>query len=1023
MFKKVLYFIIFLVTINIVFSENFQVQNLQFSNVGGNIKICSSCGWDYTGFNDNYQYLNYNNQIIRNWLTTTSCNLQYSSNTITANFDISGNKADVFNYLKSNGRTDILQNNLYMKTQVNYVLKKNGNNVDTDTKTVYVSPDGVSIPTVTKFTQSYLNGLGPGNYEVIVQSAKPIDTKCNFGNGIYSSQVLINQPIFSYSIKNNCQGPDGSLINHGSSKIYYQSSSVSHPNSCTSETRTCNDGTLSGSYQYSSCSGPTYSWRTGSWSSCSVSSVCTLWVNSILGNQNRDIWCESNDGQTVDDSYCSSNLKPISSQSCSKTCDFDSDNLGNLNDNCPSTYNPSQTDWNNDGVGDACDDSDNDQIMDSNDKCPLKPGIQSRFGCPVWNITVIKPNSNVEATQRYFDCGMEDTIIKIERFNGDVEYEKILDGFVYKNDWNEDYYSCINYYTHEVLATYKYKLYPSEEYDSIEDIYEDDEKTPEEKLELELKKGNKARYVFKSDNKTIFVSNNGTEEEITTPESSDTSKKIYIYKNGALDRTEKVDAKKIAIMAHKVKNLKDKGEAEQFVNNTFRLMEKFDIIKNITTDGTKTKVQIRLQDIPTGDQKNITVYQVVSKSIANNLSQIKIISDGGGTFFVKDKDPIIGWYFNDSGDGTGNIEYEVPGDNEGGEVIVTQEAILFNEGELVVNYRQDACSPDEVHLFDLDDLENSKVYEPGSGSLYKVCLAHLTENLYDETAYSNTKHFFNYTHNGNVSINNSLGFNMSVGASTQRNDIYWDMLIQETNPDGNYSCLGSVNSTNNSLFGDCGYTKNRIWVHLGEDLVPPHSNLSTGPLAHTVAVKLNADDNIGGSGLDKIEYCIDESNSCIPDIVINDYEKAFAVTCPNDWGCIKFVRYRAYDIAGNVEEINSYAVKVLDKGSSCQADCTAKPSPNRFLSECRNINSCQYKEVNGDDGEFVAQQCDLLTMGSYVKYNETHEIMCPMGPFRKSKFVADPLIIGDTGCEDMIENSFPVIIDGQSVLMKVYSCS
>ncbi|MEA3546323.1 MAG: thrombospondin type 3 repeat-containing protein [Thermodesulfobacteriota bacterium] len=53
--------------------------------------------------------------------------------------------------------------------------------------------------------------------------------------------------------------------------------------------------------------------------------------------------------------------------------DTDGDEIPDKSDNCPNTSNPSQSDSDNDGIGDACDsftDSDNDGIRDSADKCP-----------------------------------------------------------------------------------------------------------------------------------------------------------------------------------------------------------------------------------------------------------------------------------------------------------------------------------------------------------------------------------------------------------------------------------------------------------------------------------------------------------------------------------------------------------------------------------------------------------------------------------------------------------------------------
>lgn len=55
-------------------------------------------------------------------------------------------------------------------------------------------------------------------------------------------------------VNSQCTAPWGSTVTHGNSVTAYQASTVPYGSSCASETRTCNDGTLSGTYTYSSCS-------------------------------------------------------------------------------------------------------------------------------------------------------------------------------------------------------------------------------------------------------------------------------------------------------------------------------------------------------------------------------------------------------------------------------------------------------------------------------------------------------------------------------------------------------------------------------------------------------------------------------------------------------------------------------------------------------------------------------------------------------------------------------------------------
>ncbi len=526
----------------------------------------------------------------------------------------------------------------------------------------------------------------------------------------------------------------------------------------------------------------------------------------------------------------------------------------------------------------------------------------------------------------------------------------------------------------------------------------------------------------------VFKDSTGNQFNLTVSEVTEEEKKIYIYKDGILDRTEKVDPVKVALVGHKIKHIKNKDEAEKFINDTVRLMTKFDIVKNLTYDNLndKTNVKLSLQDIPQAQRQNITIYQVISKDIAPHLSDITILSDGGGQRIIIDKDPIIGWYFNES-DSSEEIEYEVEGESEGGDIIITQEPILYNEGELIINYRQTDCNSGEAQILEIDDLEDTVVYNPDtSDRLYKVCIAHITEDLSASNALSNSINLFNYTNVGNLSFLKNAPLPSFI--SVARNDIYWDVRISQNNPTGNYSCIGSINEENSSLFGDCGYTDKRIWVHLGVDLTPPTTTVDIPYIAHTMKVTLNSDDNIGGVGFKELSYCIDTEDTCNPNsgTTTTDQVVPLTISCDYDWGCVKYLRFSASDLDDNIEAIKSEPLKLLDKGSACQADCTAKPSPNRFLKECRNLNGCEYYasegEVGDQRGEAVALLCDFLIDGSYVKYNVSHDIQCPAGPFRKTKFVNENINFLNSDCDEIITYEQPVIFEGESVIMNIISC-
>ena len=506
------------------------------------------------------------------------------------------------------------------------------------------------------------------------------------------------------------------------------------------------------------------------------------------------------------------------------------------------------------------------------------------------------------------------------------------------------------------------------------------------------------------------------------------TKEITIIKDGTNIRNDTIDISLIAMQAHKIQRFTSDEAATSFIAKSYYVMTKFDITKNLTYNSVtnKTTVKLQLNNIPESDKKNLTLYMLVDKEIANSLEDISNIQKGNAEFFVVDKDPIIGWYFNESGSDE-EIGYTVPGESEGGTVIITQTPILYNEGELIINYRETDCTLDELTLFELDNLIDSKVYAAGSSQLYKVCLTHLDSNVnlalgsgiqsIDVMSYINTQN----------ASSNPDELTTKITLSTDNSSQYWDVRVQKENPSGNYSCIGSLDLINeSSLFGDCGYNEDaRVWIHLGADYNAPETTLSYPSLAHTLKVTLTAFEPTWESGVKNLSYRVIEDNESFT--TVEDDTVSFIVTCPNDWNCKKTVEYFAYDNAENKEETKTRELLLIDKGSACQADCTAKPSPNRYLKECTNLNSCEFYQFNefgiNDGGDYVANQCDYLAIGSWATYNETHELLCPKGPFRESKFTNTRVnAIDESNCENILKTPYPVIFDGENIIMNIISC-
>ena len=108
-----------------------------------------------------------------------------------------------------------------------------------------------------------------------------------------------------------------------------------------------------------------------------VYSSSNLQVATISGDQVTIL----NTGQTIitaeqitNNNYKSGTVSAVFIVNENTIVDGDNDGISDENDNCISNFNPLQNDYDNDGIGNICDDDDdNDGYNDSNDEFPLNP--------------------------------------------------------------------------------------------------------------------------------------------------------------------------------------------------------------------------------------------------------------------------------------------------------------------------------------------------------------------------------------------------------------------------------------------------------------------------------------------------------------------------------------------------------------------------------------------------------------------------------------------------------------------------
>lgn len=480
--------------------------------------------------------------------------------------------------------------------------------------------------------------------------------------------------------------------------------------------------------------------------------------------------------------------------------------------------------------------------------------------------------------------------------------------------------------------------------------------------------------------------------------------------------------KRAALLSHKITTIHTDLELNDFINsveiamNELRPTQKKTEILGSNQLG-RERVEINFKE------GAIIPGHVLYKVFPKGYDISSIVNLGTANMFIKDRDPVIGWHIDDPGD---EIEYE--GDEGDGTIIITEDASLYNLGDITVNYRDTgSCLPEEVHLFDLQDLENSNIYDPGT-EFYAVCISHDTYTLFgDGTTGDVSATILDYDGPSGV-MSTSGTYTNFVEISTNQILLTeaFDIKVQQDAPSDDYSCIGSYDIL--SKFGDCDFEPTRrIWIALtGTDTTGPSIDFTYPSLSNSIPVTIDVEDT--ESGVAYFKYCVtDDPAGCDPSLedAIAGESTTTTISCPDDWGCVKHMSVIAQDNVGNLNTVTK-EFRLIDKGSACRADCTAAPSPNRFLADCRNLNGCFYAshpDDGGDSGITVANACDFLTPGSYADYNDTHEIKCPSGPLRDSRYSDLVLTTQGSSCDFIKTTPYPVFLEGQQMVLSIVSCA
>ncbi|MFP4401992.1 MAG: hypothetical protein ACLFPL_02070 [Candidatus Nanoarchaeia archaeon] len=496
-------------------------------------------------------------------------------------------------------------------------------------------------------------------------------------------------------------------------------------------------------------------------------------------------------------------------------------------------------------------------------------------------------------------------------------------------------------------------------------------------------------------------------------------------------RTDNLTQASLLSTAHLLTPLDNSQQTKDNIESMITTTNQLEINKIISPQDTgsdfKTKIILNIANIP----KNTTIWQVIPKESASNITQLlsTVTQGNADEIRLKDKDPIIGWYFGNGGE-SGDLEFEIEGLGEGGSTVAMNDTIYFNFGELIVNYREIGCFDEENELFTTNSISGSDIST--SGKTYSVCIAHNGSDVINSSA-TITEQFFSIDSNEKFVPNTTGTTNIDVHKNTHSPQKWYSTYIGERPPIDGFSCIGSYD--NSGQFGGCMYDiDNRIWMYYGEDNEAPTIDLIYTP-SHTINPVIIVDDFISGINYANSWYCVEDSasdcsNSANQIPLTTDID--LTITCPGVEGCEKYIEIYAEDNDGNN---NTYTeeLQLYQEATACESSCLAVPIPNRYSKSCNGINNCQYYEIPDEDaltgadhepGSYVAEKCHYRVEGSWVDIGAGLEVQCPNGPTRLSQYSNYSFDVTPTqGCSDVQIDRIPVIFDKEKVILNMIVCN